>query len=60
MNQGFQTEKPVLLDPASELERDRVKNNYTVLLEILRAARFGDAELVKRLANLIEVRPLAD
>lgn len=60
MNQGFQTEKPVLLDPASELERNRVKNNYTVLLEILRAARFGDAELVKRLANLIEVRPLVD
>ena len=60
MNQGFQTEKPVLLDPASELERARVKGNYRVLLEIVNAAKRGNAELVKRLATLIEVRPLVD
>lgn len=60
MYQGFETEEPVTLDPASAVERARVRENYKVLLEIADAAKRGDAELVKRLAALIEVRPSAD
>jgi hypothetical protein len=60
MYQGFETAQPVTLDPATLEERERVRHNYRVLTEISDAVKRGDAELVKRLAALIEVRPLAD
>lgn len=60
MYQGFETEEPVTLSPATLEERERVRWNHKVLLEIADAVKRGDAELVKRLAALIEVRPSAD
>lgn len=60
MYQGFETEQPVTLEPATLSERQRIRWNYDLLVEIRDAVDSGDAELVKRLAALIEVRPEAD
>ena len=53
MRSGYATAVPVTEEPASPAYRSIQRENYRVLQEIERAARRGDAQLVKRLANLL-------
>lgn len=55
MYQGFEPFVPVNGEPLTEQERVRVRENVRVLKEITAACYRGDAELVKRLAELIEL-----
>ena len=53
MRNGYETAVPVTEEPASPAYREIQKDNYRVLQEIEAAARRGDAQLVKRLTNLL-------
>lgn len=55
MNAKNTTIIPVTEGPASPEDRQRVRENFRVLKEIEKACDRGDAALVKRLSQLIEL-----